>query len=114
MKISLTRDQWLKIGQLSGWISRRRQEMIGFNFDASVKIFVEPFELEMEPEYDAIIKNASLSQEAKLSKLKELAFKVAQGKLSDKEVEIDENNLSMESMNIDTIDWENILNPEAV
>lgn len=113
MKINISKEQWLRIGQLSGWVPRK-QEMIGFNFDASVKIFVEPFELEMESEYDSIVNNNSLATETKISELKELAFKVAQQKLLDKEVQIDENNLSMDSMNMDTVDWEKIINPENI
>ena len=57
------------------------QRILRFDKDARIEIFIEPYELQTESQYDDIIARTDISDEQKISILKELCTEIAYRKL---------------------------------
>jgi len=92
------------------------QRFIRFDKDARIEIFIEPYEFQTELKYDEIIARTDISDEQKITILKEMCAGIAHEKLNQLNVsdsiKITVDGLSIKDINMDRINWDHILHPE--
>jgi len=96
---------------------RSIKNFIVFDVNARVEIMLDQDELEFENDFDVIVKDQNISDDAKIILLKELLVKMAHekmnsGELSQMGIDITAHVNLSEDVSVDRIDWQKILHPE--
>jgi len=92
------------------------QRFIRLDKDARIEIIVEDYEIQSHGGFDNVVLRNDISDEQKISMLKELCVEIAYGKIYDANisgVKITVDGLSVADINIDRINWNHILHPEV-
>jgi len=81
-----------------------RQEILRFDTNARIEIFVDSFDIKSENDFDSIM-DLNIPDEEKIHKLKEIALRVANEAIDNVEGVTITSDLSISSIDIDSIDW---------
>ena len=94
----------------------KNANLIRFDKDARVEIFIEEYEIETHNGYISIITREDITDVQKIAMLKELCIEIANQKLRNLDassgIQITVDGLSLQDINIDRIRWENVLDPD--
>ena len=92
------------------------QNIIRFDKEARIEIFIEEWEIEANTNCINVISNKNMNNDQKIAMLKDLCAEIAYEKLREamfgSGIQITVDGLSSENINIDRIRWENVLDPD--
>ena len=94
----------------------KNSNIIRFDKNARVEIFIEQWEIETNNQWSTIVSRKDISDEQKITMLKDVCVEIAYEKLrlldAGSGIQISIGGMSPKDINIDRINWQQILDPD--